>query len=146
MASRTITLSEPRMRPQIDIRDRGASTGASNGLEAWLGLKGRPPRRRLCPYRLPEPVSFPQHGKLFRDFSTLWKIFFHTVEKQVHFFHAMEKLSAIFPHNGKTFAVFSTQWKKFSGFFHTMEKLFPQCGKLGFMAVFGGFRAVLRGC
>ena len=41
---------------------------------------------------------------------------------------------------------FSTQWKKFSGFFHTMEKMFPQCGKLGIRAVFGGFRAVLRGC
>jgi NDP-sugar pyrophosphorylase family protein len=25
---------------------------------------------------------------------------------------------------------FSTQWKKVSGFFHTMEKSFPQCGKL----------------
>ena len=43
-----------------------------------------------------------------------------------------------FPHNGKTFRQFSTQWKKFSGFFHTMEKRFPQCGKLGFRAVFGG--------
>ena len=35
----------------------------------------------------------------------------------------MENIFAIFPHNGKTFAVFSTQWKKFSGFFHTMEKI-----------------------
>ncbi len=34
---------------------------------------------------------------------------------------------------------FSTQWKNFSPFFHTMEKMFPQCGKLGFRAVFGGF-------
>jgi hypothetical protein len=96
-----------------------------------------------CP-RIPaesprKPSSFPQYGKLFRDFSTLWKNIFHTVEKQAHFFHAMEKLSAIFPHNGKTLAVFSTQWKKFWGFFHTMEKMFPQCGKLGFRAVFGGF-------
>ena len=24
---------------------------------------------------------------------------------------------------------FSTVWKTFSGFFHTMEKYFPQCGK-----------------
>jgi hypothetical protein len=91
-------------------------------------------------------VGFPQYGKHFRDFSTLWKNIFHTVEKQAHFFHAMEKLSAIFPRNGKTFAVFSTQWKKFSGFFHTMERMFPRCGKLGFRAVFGCFRAVLRGC
>jgi hypothetical protein len=56
------------------------------------------------------------------------------------------KIVPFFPHNGKTLAVFSTQWKKFSGFFHTMEKMFPQCGKLGFRAVFGGFQAVLRGC
>jgi hypothetical protein len=63
-------------------------------------------------------VGFPQYGKHFRDFSTLWKIFFHTVEKQAHFFHAMEKLSAIFPHNGKTFRRFSTQWKEFV---HTVE-------------------------
>ena len=91
-------------------------------------------------------MSFPQYGKLFHDFSTLWKNIFHTVEKQARFFHAMEKLSAIFPHNGKTFAVFSTQWKKFSGFLHTMEKMFPQCGKLGFRAVFGGFRLLSRGC
>ena len=89
---------------------------------------------------------FPQYGKLFSEFSTLWKNIFHTVEKQARFFHAMEKLLAIFPHNGKTLAVFSTQWKKFSGFFHTMEKMFPQCGKLRFRAVFGGFKAVLRGC
>jgi hypothetical protein len=93
-----------------------------------------------------DSAGFPQYGKLFRDFSTLWKNIFHTVEKQACFFHAMEKLSAIFPHNGKTFAVFSTQWKNFSGFFHTMEKMFPQCGKLAFRAVFGGFRAALRGC
>jgi len=46
------------------------------------------------------------------------------VEKQARFFHAMEKLSANFPHNGKTLAAFSTQWKKYSGFFHTMEKMF----------------------
>jgi hypothetical protein len=93
-----------------------------------------------------DSAGFPQYGKLFRDFSTLWKNIFHTVEKQARFFHAMEKLSAIFPHNGKTFAVFSTQWKNFSGFFHTMEKMFPQCGKLGFRAVFGGFRLLSRGC
>jgi len=52
--------------------------------------------------------NFPQYGKLFRDFSTLWKNIFHTVEKQAYFFHAMEKLSAIFPHNGKNL---STLWK-----------------------------------
>jgi len=61
---------------------------------------------------------FPQYGKLFRDFSTLWKNIFHTVEKQARFFHAMEKLSAFFPHNGKTFRHFSIQWKNF---FHGME-------------------------
>ena len=40
------------------------------------------------------------------------------MEKQAHFFHAMEKLSAIFPHNGKSFRDFSTQWKNF---FHSVE-------------------------
>jgi hypothetical protein len=49
------------------------------------------------------PSSFPQYGKLFRDFSTLWKNIFHT----------MENVLAIFPHNGKTFRQFSTQWKEF---------------------------------
>ena len=44
---------------------------------------------------------FPQHGKYFRDFSTLWKIF-------GRFFHAMEKVFGIFPHNGKNV---STVWK-----------------------------------
>jgi hypothetical protein len=65
----------------------------------------------------------------------------------------MEKCFAIFPHNGnivstlwKKEAYFSTQWKNISPFFHTMERICPHCGKLGFKAVFGGFRAVLRGC
>ena len=45
---------------------------------------------------------FPRYGKIF---STLWKN------------------RPIFPRNGKSFSDFSTQWKKFSGFFHTMEKM-----------------------
>ena len=45
--------------------------------------------------------NFPQYGKYFLDFSTLWKIF-------GRFFHAMEKLFAVFPHNGKNS---STLWK-----------------------------------
>ena len=36
--------------------------------------------------------------------------------------------------------------EKLSAIFHTMEKSFPQCGKLGFRAVIVGFKAVLRGC
>ncbi len=47
-----------------------------------------------------------------RDFSTLRKKVFHTVEKMDPFFHTMEKVFAIFPHNGKTF---STLWKTFPG-------------------------------
>ena len=55
----------------------------------------------------------------------LWKNIFHTVEKQGHFFHAMEKLSAIFPHNGKTLDVFSTQWKEcFHGVENSVSRLF----------------------
>ena len=55
----------------------------------------------------------------------------------------MEKYLLIFPHYGKYLADFSTQWKNFSRIFHTMEKLFPKCGKLGFTGVFGLFA---RGC
>jgi hypothetical protein len=65
----------------------------------------------------------------------------------------MENIFAIFPRYGKYFStlwknrpIFSTLWKNFKRFFHTMEKMFPQCGKLAFRAVFGGFRAALRGC
>ena len=65
-----------------------------------------------------QPPSIPRYGKVFGEFSTLWKIF-------GRFFHAMEKLFANFPHNGKTF---STVWKtRISGCFQ-------------------GVRAVLRGC
>ena len=56
------------------------------------------------------------------------------------------KNGPFFPHNGKSLSDFSTQWKNFLPVFHTMEKLFPRCGKPGFRPVFGGFRAVLRGC
>jgi hypothetical protein len=59
------------------------------------------------------------------------------VEKQAHFFHAMEKLSAIFPHNGKTLADFSTQWKKC---FHGVEN-----SVLGlFSGVFGLFSGAVE--
>ena len=65
-------------------------------------------------------------------FSTVWKSF-------QRIFHTMENIWPIFPRNGKTFRQFSTQWKNFEGFF-------PQCGKLGFKAVLGGFRLLARGC
>jgi hypothetical protein len=64
----------------------------------------------------------------------------------------MEKLFGIFPHNGKNVstlwkkeAYFPTQWKNFSPFFHTMERICPHCGKLGFRAVFRGFQAACSG-
>jgi hypothetical protein len=48
---------------------------------------------------------FPRYGKVFGDFSMLWKKVFHTVEKfgpaevvALKVFHAMEKY---FPHCGK---------------------------------------------
>jgi hypothetical protein len=41
-------------------------------------------------------------------FSTVWKEFFHTVEKNGRFFHAMENCFAVVPHNGKKV---STVWK-----------------------------------
>ena len=59
----------------------------------------------------------------------LWKIFFHTVEKTGHFFHAMEKVLANFPRNGKTLM----------DFFHGVEK--PDL-----RLFFGGVRLLSRGC
>ena len=53
-------------------------------------------------------MSFPRYGKIFPDFSTLWKTFFHSVEKNGRFFHAMENFFAVFPRNGK---LYSTAWK-----------------------------------
>ena len=44
---------------------------------------------------------FPRYGKLFRDFSMLWKI-------PNPFFHAMENFFGVFPCYGK---MFSTAWK-----------------------------------
>ncbi len=65
-------------------------------------------------------------------------------------FHSMEKLFGVFPCNGKKFstlwkktAVFPMPWKNFSGFFHAMEKSFPQCGKLILAALLAGG---LAGC
>ena len=64
------------------------------------------------------------------DVSTPWK-------NLPGFFHAMENFSDIFPRYGKISADFSTLWKKVfhavenpDGFFHAVEKRFPQCGKL----------------
>jgi len=56
--------------------------------------------------------SFPRHGKLFAEFSTVWKLFFE-----------------IFPQYGKLCAIFSTLWKKFRRVFHAMENFFPHRGK-----------------
>ena len=53
-------------------------------------------------------MSFPRHGLMPRGFSTPWTKVFHTVEKNGHFFHTMEKFFCIFPHNGKNV---STPWK-----------------------------------
>ena len=53
-------------------------------------------------------TRFPHYGKRLRVFSTLWKSFFHTVEKRGRRFHAMEIMGRYFPRYGK---VFSTLWK-----------------------------------
>ena len=37
---------------------------------------------------------------------------------------------AVFPRYGKFFRPFSTPWKIRAGFFHSVEKSFPHCGKL----------------
>ena len=45
--------------------------------------------------------SFPHYGKLFEEFSTVWKLF-------ARFFHSMENILRFFPRYGK---LFSTPWK-----------------------------------
>ena len=55
--------------------------------------------------------SFPHYGKLFAEFSTVWKLF-------LRFFHSMENFLRFFPRYGKIFGEFSTLWKTF---FHTVE-------------------------
>ena len=51
--------------------------------------------------------GFPHNGKLFAEFSTVWKLF-------SRFFHAMENFLRIFPQYGKLFRSFSTLWKTLS--------------------------------
>ena len=46
-------------------------------------------------------ASFPHYGKLFEEFSTVWKIF-------QRFFHSMENFLRFFPRYGKNFGEFST--------------------------------------
>jgi hypothetical protein len=41
----------------------------------------------------------------------------------------LEPAPCVCPGAGPRGSRFSTAWKKFSRFFHTMEKCFPQCGK-----------------
>jgi hypothetical protein len=54
-----------------------------------------------------------------RALSTLWKIFFHGMEKTARFFHSMEDFLTTFPRYGKYFWPFSTLWKTF---FHSVEQ------------------------
>ena len=44
-------------------------------------------------------------------------------------FRGAECPGRIFPRNVKTFGVFSTERKNFRRFFHSVENIFPQCGK-----------------
>jgi len=64
-----------------------------------------------------ENSGFPRYGKLFGEFSTVWKTF-------GDFFHAMENFLRIFPQYGNFFRDFSTVWKTFPKFFHSMENFF----------------------
>ena len=65
---------------------------------------------------------FPRYGKVFADFSTVWKKVFHGVEnfgvfgaRRREFFHGMEKS---FPRYGKVL-----------GFWGAGGVIFPRCGK-----------------
>ena len=82
-------------------------------------------RRRRCIRRYYlqwQAHSFPRHGKLFAEFSTVWKLF-------LRFFHSMENFLRFFPRYGKNFGEFSTLWKKYRRVFHAMENFFPHRGK-----------------
>jgi len=74
----------------------------------WFGK----PRQRLAKRGAD---GFPQHGKLFSDFSTVWKKCFHGMEKtdgysdgKAKFFHAMENIFANFPWYGRNVSML---WK-----------------------------------
>jgi hypothetical protein len=41
------------------------------------------------------PMGFPQHGKLFEEFSTVWKTFFHGVENGQNVAAGVRKLSQV---------------------------------------------------
>ena len=69
--------------------------------------------------------SFPHYGKLFEEFSTVWRIF-------QRIFHSMENFLRFFPRYGKNFGEFSTLWKTY---FHTVENGLKK-------PVFSLFRAV----
>jgi hypothetical protein len=89
--------------------------------------------------------SFPQHGKLLGDFSTLWKIFFHTVEKTGRIFHSMEDIFENFPRYGKNIGDFSTVWKNFPRVSHSMENFSKRPGLRAFQTVFRGLLNGARG-
>lgn len=64
------------------------------------------------------------------EFSTLWK-------NKPHVFHAMEEFPDNLPRYGRINAEFSTLWKNIfhtvenrAGFFHSVDKSFPHCGKV----------------
>jgi hypothetical protein len=76
-----------------------------------------------------------------REFSTLWKKVFHTVEKTARIFHTMEKCFAIFPHNGKNV---STLWKT-SDFRMTRARRPQDVGAEDFFWILAGLFAKIAG-
>ena len=94
---------------QADVLERYLAARPADGLELALSREPEPrgtggALKYVEPQLATNPVLVLNGDSLAPqlDFSTLWK----------------------------NSPFFSTQWKKFSGFFHTMEKMFPQCGKI----------------
>ena len=56
---------------------------------------------------------------------------FHSMENIFVIFPRYGKNGMIFPRYGRFFNDFSMLWKNISTVFHTMEEMFPCCGKLG---------------
>jgi len=89
-------------------------------------LKGRRVLRSTAPENSPKTPE----NSLETEFSTLWKKFFHCVEKSHKVFPLRGKIAESFSIVWKKRAYFSTVWKNI---FHSVEKSrksFPYCGKL----------------
>jgi len=68
--------------------------------------------RRVLRSTAPENSPKTPENSLKTEFSTLWK----------HFFHCVEKSRKLFPLRGKIGQIFSIAWKNLENIFHAVEK------------------------